>query len=595
MGKKLGSFDTDLAYIKKHKLRERIGPEDKSLKLIKAIEKYPCLYDEKHPDYKQNKNQQPAWRKVSEMTNIPLLQCWSKFKALFFNFSTTYVILQDPTLVAQGLPKMFLYYEHMLFLKPFVKFHGIRKHHVPFIVKKIMKNRSAKEAKAQKNHQSRPATKQPQVNPWKPWMGDNPPNFGKSPPVSSDGSQSGPSTSQYSAAHLSDHPRAGNSKFSSFPIDEELSEKQIQQLQKYSLTFHKKLIKMVKQFPCLYNTNSQDYHNVEMKQIIWEEISKKCARSSNECRDAFNYLLKKFGETYVGKMVSRLGVPEETKRKPFQHYRELRFLKRYIPLQEVKDSLLQDPRYTLVQKMMITEFQHSPDTSPDISELRVPQQWDSPTNARDVWEEEPWENEFDREDLQLLEVDRLLPSRPQQWDRDADERDRVQWERDRMQERERENNLRDSQWERDSDRRGGPPQWEKENVLRGFQELERDHDSRDSPQWERDREARGSQQQWERDNENSDLRNNFSRNSHNPITPPPPQHYSGFSGGASGQTDPGNSQWNNTERPVVDVDEVDSFFQHLSQKIKDSNIGSHTFIDVQSAILNVLACKLRTY
>lgn len=72
--------DIDKEYLRKHHCQ--IYKRDKNVIFINAIKDRPCLYDPNHPDYKVNKDQQPVWKEVANITNMPILGKLQRLKIL---------------------------------------------------------------------------------------------------------------------------------------------------------------------------------------------------------------------------------------------------------------------------------------------------------------------------------------------------------------------------------------------------------------------------------------------------------------------------------------------------------------------------------
>ncbi|XP_055677653.1 uncharacterized protein LOC129786572 [Lutzomyia longipalpis] len=120
--------DLDVAYVKEKLKHLQIHPDDPNVKLIEAVKEYPCLYD-RNLRYKESR----AWQEITLKTNIKKSR--KKFQALFREFQATFVILRDPQLTAEGLPRPFIYYERMLFMREKVDFNHVKKYVVPLILK----------------------------------------------------------------------------------------------------------------------------------------------------------------------------------------------------------------------------------------------------------------------------------------------------------------------------------------------------------------------------------------------------------------------------------------------------------------------------
>ncbi|XP_035432178.1 uncharacterized protein LOC118263989 [Spodoptera frugiperda] len=90
-----------------------------AVNFVKVIEEYPCLYNNKLPEYSRKDVTDKAWLEVAQRTNTSVYDCQNKWK----NIRNGFVRSLKPTPCGSSTKQKKLYYlyEELQFLLPFVK------------------------------------------------------------------------------------------------------------------------------------------------------------------------------------------------------------------------------------------------------------------------------------------------------------------------------------------------------------------------------------------------------------------------------------------------------------------------------------------
>ncbi|GAB0091507.1 hypothetical protein DMENIID0001_063590 [Sergentomyia squamirostris] len=110
--------------------------------------------------------------------------------------------------------------------------------------------------------------------------------------------------------------------------------------------FAKKLVNIVREFPCLYDKNNKGFTNPIVKRAVWEDVAKRCRREREECERKFKEMMDIFEYYHVMKTC-----PELTERdwnhysltekcpENFALYDDMSYLKDYINYDRAKCHL----------------------------------------------------------------------------------------------------------------------------------------------------------------------------------------------------------------------------------------------------------------
>ncbi|KAL4717409.1 hypothetical protein ACJJTC_017296 [Scirpophaga incertulas] len=89
---------------------------DKNLLLVKAIERFPCLYNSNSVDYSRKEVTDVAWNEIADETKLTVTECKEKWKNLRYGFIRSL----RPNRDGSAKKKYYLHYE-MEFVLPFIK------------------------------------------------------------------------------------------------------------------------------------------------------------------------------------------------------------------------------------------------------------------------------------------------------------------------------------------------------------------------------------------------------------------------------------------------------------------------------------------
>ncbi|KAJ8714571.1 hypothetical protein PYW07_002796 [Mythimna separata] len=89
---------------------------DKNMQLVKAIEKFPCLYNYNLPEYLKKDISDKAWHDVASQTAMPVAECKEKWKNLRYGLLRSLRLNPDGT----GKRKYYLH-DEMEFVLPYIR------------------------------------------------------------------------------------------------------------------------------------------------------------------------------------------------------------------------------------------------------------------------------------------------------------------------------------------------------------------------------------------------------------------------------------------------------------------------------------------
>ncbi|CAH0687788.1 unnamed protein product [Spodoptera exigua] len=99
--------------------------DNKTLQLVKAIEKFPCLYNYNIPECLKKEFSDRAWQEVASQTQLSVGECKEKWKNL------RYGLLRSLRLNPDGSEKKKYYlHDEMEFVLPFIRTY--RTDHIVF-------------------------------------------------------------------------------------------------------------------------------------------------------------------------------------------------------------------------------------------------------------------------------------------------------------------------------------------------------------------------------------------------------------------------------------------------------------------------------
>uniref|UniRef100_A0A1B0CYM7 Uncharacterized protein n=1 Tax=Phlebotomus papatasi TaxID=29031 RepID=A0A1B0CYM7_PHLPP len=102
--------------------------------------------------------------------------------------------------------------------------------------------------------------------------------------------------------------------------------------------FDFKLIKLVKEYPALYNKYHEDFHNKLKKDWLWQSIGQKCGKSGERCRARFQNLRSDFVKRYR-KRQSSSNADNNTGSTKWLFYNDLLFLADHLwPMKKLRSS-----------------------------------------------------------------------------------------------------------------------------------------------------------------------------------------------------------------------------------------------------------------